>query len=125
MLVLPSLLRERLCLKFFEVYRKHNQPILCASRRKYRKLYFRTVYLTGKLTKRSQKVHRIHPTRTGEGIPVINGEHVLLADTPAIFIEAAVRIIQDVTLAERLSKNCRLLIEQRYSLAQLCREAMD
>ena len=58
-----------------------------------------------------------------EGIPINNGEHVLIADTPKAFTEATVRVIQDSTLAERLAKNCRNLIMERYGIPQLRREA--
>ncbi len=55
-------------------------------------------------------------TRLGcEGIDVVDGEHLLLADTPKAFAEAVVRVIRDPVLAERLAGNARRLVESRYS----------
>jgi glycosyltransferase involved in cell wall biosynthesis len=67
----------------------------------------------------------VSTTLGAEGIPVISGEHMLIADTPEDFVEAIVRIIQDRELAAHLAKNCRRLIEKRYSLEQLSREATN
>lgn len=49
-----------------------------------------------------------------EGLDVIDGEHLLIADTPAEFAEKTVRLLHDHQLYQRLSVNGRLLVEQQY-----------
>lgn len=54
-------------------------------------------------------------TRLGaEGIELQDGEHALLADTPAAFSAAVVRLLHDPALRERLSRQARQLAEERY-----------
>lgn len=50
-----------------------------------------------------------------EGLPVVDGVHYLRADDPADFAAAAVRVARDRSLAERLSRSARELVEQRFS----------
>lgn len=60
-----------------------------------------------------------------EGLPVYDGEHLLLADDAAGFAKSIVRIIKDESLALRLSKNCRKLVKAQCSVDQLVREAQN
>ena len=54
-------------------------------------------------------------TTTGvEGIDAINGEHLLVADEPREFANAVVRLMRDRDLGERLGRNGRRLIEEKY-----------
>jgi glycosyltransferase involved in cell wall biosynthesis len=54
-------------------------------------------------------------TTTGaEGIDVVSGEHLLIADKPAEFADAVARLLKDRALAESLSKNGRRLAAQKY-----------
>jgi glycosyltransferase involved in cell wall biosynthesis len=49
-----------------------------------------------------------------EGIAVRSGEHLLIADDPADFAAATLRLLADRTLADGLGRNGRRLIEARY-----------
>jgi len=57
-----------------------------------------------------------------EGLGLRDGEHLLLADTPAAFASALVRVLQDPALAQRLVAGGRAFVERHHSLAAL-REA--
>ena len=48
------------------------------------------------------------------GLEVQDGEHVLLAETPADLARCAVRVLEDDALARKLADNGRRLVEQRY-----------
>jgi glycosyltransferase involved in cell wall biosynthesis len=55
-------------------------------------------------------------TRLGaEGLDVVDGEHLLLADEPADFADRVERVLGDPSLAERLGAAGRRLMEDRYS----------
>lgn len=65
-------------------------------------------------------------TRLGaEGLPVVDGQHLLLADQPEAFASAIVRILQDRQLAGRLAANCRELVSRDYGIDALARQARD
>lgn len=49
-----------------------------------------------------------------EGIDCIDGEHILIADTPREFADAVIRILADSELKKRLSANAALLVKERY-----------
>lgn len=53
-------------------------------------------------------------SKGAEGLDVVDGEHLLLADTPDAFANAVVRLLQDVNLSHQLSVNARRLVEARY-----------
>jgi len=52
-----------------------------------------------------------------EGMNLIDGEHVLIADSPAAFARAVVRLYTDDLLWEELSKNALLHIKSNFSKA--------
>ncbi|MBI2561111.1 MAG: glycosyltransferase [candidate division NC10 bacterium] len=55
-------------------------------------------------------------TRAGaEGIEVIPGEHLLLADSPQDFVAAILRILREPTFRNRLEKAARARMEERYT----------
>jgi len=55
-------------------------------------------------------------TRLGaEGLPLVPGEHVLLADTPGEFAEAITTLLADATRREELGRASRRLVAERYS----------
>jgi polysaccharide biosynthesis protein PslH len=57
-------------------------------------------------------------TRIGaEGLPGLNGEHYLLADTATEFLAAICRVLQDERLATRLREAGRLLYEETFHRA--------
>lgn len=50
-----------------------------------------------------------------EGLPVQNGENVILADKPLDFAQAVVRLLQDAAERRRLGQAARSLVVERYS----------
>ncbi len=56
-----------------------------------------------------------------EGIAVEPGKHVLVADTPEEFAQAALRLLEDKALAAELGRNGRQLIQSTYDYRAACR----
>jgi glycosyltransferase involved in cell wall biosynthesis len=56
----------------------------------------------------------VSTTVGAEGLPVGNGEHLLLADTPAEFGDALARVLTDDALARKLAANAAGLVRERY-----------
>ena len=54
-----------------------------------------------------------------EGLDVVDGEHLLLADDPERFTSQTIRLLRDVDLRHRLAANARRLAEQRYDWQQI------
>ena len=54
-----------------------------------------------------------------EGIGVVPGEHLLVADTPQAFAEAVIRVLDDDALAASLARNARALVLERYDVAPI------
>lgn len=69
------------------------------------------------------RVPLVSTTLGAEGIPVMDGEHIRIADTPDAFAEAIVALLRDRALAKRLADNCHRLVSQRYSVEFLRQEA--
>ncbi len=65
----------------------------------------------------------VSTTLGAEGIPVVDGEHLLIADEPVAFAEAVSRVLRDADLAAKLARNCRALVGERFSIGSLAREA--
>lgn len=67
-------------------------------------------------------------TRVGaEGLPVIHGEHVLLADEPGEFADAVVRLLRDKELRERLGTAARRLVTENFgnpAVAEVCHDVL-
>lgn len=49
-----------------------------------------------------------------EGIDVVHGEHLLVADGPQAFADAVLKVTADAELAARLGRQGRALVEERY-----------
>lgn len=60
-----------------------------------------------------------------EGIAVVAGRDLLVADTPEEFAQAVLRVLTDETLARTLSQNGRRLVEQVYDYRVVCRQLDD
>jgi glycosyltransferase involved in cell wall biosynthesis len=58
-------------------------------------------------------------SKGAEGLEVIDGEHLLLADTPQAFADATLRLLGDPALRARLVASARRLVEARYDWAQI------
>jgi glycosyltransferase involved in cell wall biosynthesis len=62
-------------------------------------------------------------TRLGaEGIPCKDGEHILLADTPADFSDKVLRLIGDKVLRSRIEKQAGEWVRKYYDWNILCEE---
>ena len=66
----------------------------------------------------------VSTTLGAEGIPVVDGVHLLLADDAESFADAVVRVISDQRLAASLAANCSELVRENYGLDALRREAV-
>jgi glycosyltransferase involved in cell wall biosynthesis len=57
-----------------------------------------------------------------EGLDVIDGQHLLIADDALTFAAAIARLLEDPTLRQTLATNARSLVEQRFSWAHVARQ---
>jgi sugar transferase (PEP-CTERM/EpsH1 system associated) len=57
-----------------------------------------------------------------EGLPVNDGEHVLLADSPAAFADAVLRLLRDADARRTLEEAARALVVARYDWAAVAGE---
>jgi glycosyltransferase involved in cell wall biosynthesis len=60
-----------------------------------------------------------------EGLPVVHGEHALLADEPELFAAAVIEMIHNKSMARRLAQNCRELVRRGFSVEHLENEARE
>jgi polysaccharide biosynthesis protein PslH len=67
----------------------------------------------------------VSTTLGAEGIPIADGENILIADDTAGFAGAIVRIVRNKSLGAFLSDNCKQLIQTNYSITTLAREAEE
>jgi glycosyltransferase involved in cell wall biosynthesis len=59
-------------------------------------------------------------TRVGvEGLPVVSGEHLLIADEPDEFAAAVLRLLKDIPLRRRLGRAARSLVENGFGWPQV------
>ena len=69
------------------------------------------------------KIPLVSTTLGAEGIPVIDGEHILIADEPEDFANAIVRLLNEKDFANKLALNCHKLVHECYSIKSLTVEA--
>jgi sugar transferase (PEP-CTERM/EpsH1 system associated) len=60
-----------------------------------------------------------------EGLDVVDGEHLLIADTPERFAEHTVRLLRDRQFAQHLCASARRLVEARYGWDKIAERLMD
>jgi len=60
-----------------------------------------------------------------EGLRVVPGEHLLVADSPADFAEATTRLLRDESLRKRLSRAGRQFVEAEYSWTSIGRQLAE
>lgn len=60
-----------------------------------------------------------------EGLPVVHGEHALLADEAEQFATAVVEMIRNKAMAQQLAKNCHKLVQRGFSVEHLENEAKE
>ncbi len=59
----------------------------------------------------------VSTSKGAEGLAVVDGEHFLIADEPAAFARATIRLLRDPDFAERLGARGRAFVRQRYDWA--------
>lgn len=64
----------------------------------------------------------VSTSKGAEGLEVQDEEHLLIANTPAEFAAQTIRLLQDSSLAHRLTHNARRLVEQKYDCNQIGQE---
>ena len=57
-----------------------------------------------------------------EGLPVKNGEHLLVADDPAAFAESTLRLLSDPSQRTQIGRGSTTLVEQNYSWAIISKD---
>jgi glycosyltransferase involved in cell wall biosynthesis len=65
----------------------------------------------------------VSTTLGAEGIPVIDGEHILIADDTSSFAGAILRLLKDKALANMLTVNCNRLVCEQFSVEALANDA--
>lgn len=56
----------------------------------------------------------VSTTKGAEGLDVVDGVHLLLADTPEDFAQAVIRLLGDAALRQRLAENGYRLVAEKY-----------
>ena len=69
------------------------------------------------------KVPIVSTTLGAEGIPVIDGKHVLIGDNEIDFANAIIKLLKDRKLAKKLAQNCNQIINDQFSIETLSIEA--
>ena len=69
------------------------------------------------------RIPLVSTTLGAEGIPVIDGQHILIADEPDEFASAITKILNDQSFADALAENCFQLVNSKYSIDSLISEA--
>jgi len=70
------------------------------------------------------RVPLVSTTLGAEGIPVKNGQHILIADDPTDFAKAIMYILDNPEAGSILAENCYQLVAQNYSIESLKKEAI-
>lgn len=69
------------------------------------------------------KVPIVSTVLGAEGLPVVHGEHVLLADEAEQFASAVVEMISDKAMAQQYAANCHQMVQRDFSVEHLENEA--
>ena len=67
----------------------------------------------------------VSTSKGAEGLDVIDGDHILLADDPTTFAHHTLRLLRDPDLRRRLTTNARSLVEERYDWLQIGQRFVD
>lgn len=65
----------------------------------------------------------VSTTLGAEGIPVVNGKHLLIADDTLTFARSIEKILDNKNLSNKLTKNCFNLVKKNYDIENLVYEA--
>jgi polysaccharide biosynthesis protein PslH len=66
----------------------------------------------------------ISTTVGAEGLPVLHGEHLLIADDPRTFARYTLRLLRNSEERQRLGSRARKLVREKYSWAEVTNEVM-
>ncbi len=69
------------------------------------------------------EVPLVSTTLGAEGLPVVHGRDLLIADEASAFARAIIQLVKNKSLASNLAANCKQLISKFYSIDSLVREA--
>jgi glycosyltransferase involved in cell wall biosynthesis len=69
------------------------------------------------------RIPLVSTTLGAEGIPIVDGRHILIADEPDKFACAITKILTDQSFGNFLAENCFQLVNTNYSLTSLASEA--
>jgi glycosyltransferase involved in cell wall biosynthesis len=69
------------------------------------------------------KVPLVSTTLGAEGIPVVDGVHILISDAPHDFAQAIIRLLNDRNLANHIAQNCHQIVTEHFSVEALSCEA--
>ena len=69
------------------------------------------------------RIPLVSTTLGAEGIPVTNGQHILIADEPVEFANAIAKILANQTFGDMLAENCFQLVNSKYGVDSLVAEA--
>ena len=61
----------------------------------------------------------VSTSKGAEGLDMLDGEHLLIADDPQAFAAQTIRLLEDSALRERLARNARRHVEQCYDWAEI------
>ena len=64
----------------------------------------------------------VSTTLGAEGISVIPGSDIIIADQPEAFADSIITLITDSDLGRRIGQNLKKLVQERYSIASLVKE---
>jgi len=64
----------------------------------------------------------VSTTVGAEGLPVTNGEHVMLADEPDTFARAVIHLMRDVERRRQIEAAARALVVERYDWSAVAGE---
>ena len=67
----------------------------------------------------------VSTTIGAEGLPVTSGKDIAIADEPASFADAVVRLIRDDAARQRLETAARTLVVQRYDWSAVAQDFED
>jgi glycosyltransferase involved in cell wall biosynthesis len=65
----------------------------------------------------------VSTTLGAEGLPVVAGRDILLADQPESFADAVLRLVEDRPFALRLAASCKRLVNDQFSVSRLAEDA--
>lgn len=67
----------------------------------------------------------VSTTLGAEGIPIKNGENILIADEAQSFAEAIIKVVKEPEFAKNMADNLRNYVEENYSIAKHAKEAQE